>query len=270
MELEGQKMYHRNECVLFMRTKERFGGLSNMASGYPLFINGIYIPTSEALYQACRFPHKPDLQKVIIGQKSPMTAKMKSKPYRKDSRPDWDSVRVDIMWWCLQVKLAQHWEKFGDLLLSTGDNPIIEESYKDQFWGAKPMNAEKLIGTNILGQLLTILREQLKGSDTDKLRHVPPPALSQFLLIDKSVSAIKSTNSKCETSISSSKETIYDFFASDRSIIPSTPEDIKNLPDIDERSVSFPDLHAPYASISPENTCVQLSFDFIQQALPKY
>jgi ribA/ribD-fused uncharacterized protein len=270
MELEGQKTYQRNVCVLFMRTKERFGGLSNMASGYPLSINGIYIPTSEALYQACRFPHKPDLQKVIIGQKSPMTAKMKSKPYRKDSRPDWDSVRVDIMWWCLQVKLAQHWEKFGGLLLSTGDDPIIEESYKDQFWGAKPVNAEKLIGTNILGQLLTILREQLKGSDADKLQHVPPLALTQFLLINKPIGMIKSTNSKNEIIYPHAKETMYDFFASDRSIIPFTPEDIKGQPDVDKRSVVFPEIHAPYISLSSETTCMQLSFDFIQQNIPKY
>jgi type I restriction enzyme, S subunit len=214
MELKCQKVYQRNECVLFMRTKERFGGLSNMAGGYPLSISSIHIPTSEALYQACRFPHKPELQKIIIGQKSPMTAKMKSKPYRKDSRPDWDSVRVDIMWWCLRVKLAQHWEEFGDLLLSTGGNPIIEESYKDQFWGAKPVDKEMLVGINVLGQLLTMLREQLKGLDADKLRCVPPPTLSQFLLIDKPVGTIKSTTSRCETLNSPTKETMqlsFDF-----------------------------------------------------------
>src|SRR5947209_5754372 len=126
MELQNQRTYHRDECAIFLKTTERFGGLSNMAGGYPLSIHGIHIPTSEALYQACRFPHRCELQKIIIGQKSPMTAKMKSKPQRKDSRPDWDKVRVEIMWWCLRVKLVQHWQKFGDLLLSTGDKPIVE------------------------------------------------------------------------------------------------------------------------------------------------
>lgn len=191
MKLESQSTYHRNECAVFLRTTERFGGLSNMAGGYPLLINGIHIPTSEALYQACRFPHRPELQKIIIGQKSPITAKMKSKPYRADSRPDWDKVRVEIMWWCLRVKLAQHWEKFGDLLLSTSDMHIVEESYRDQFWGAKPINSETLVGSNVLGQLLTQLREQLKGADPDKLRVVEPPDLSQFLLAEKPIGVVE-------------------------------------------------------------------------------
>ena len=64
-----------------------------MASGFPIRINGVRVLTSEALYQACRFPHRPEVQRLIIEQTSPMTAKMKGKPYRDDSRPDWDSVR---------------------------------------------------------------------------------------------------------------------------------------------------------------------------------
>jgi type I restriction enzyme S subunit len=34
---------------------------------------------------------------------------MRSKPFRKDSRPDWDAVRVKIMRWSLRVKLTQNW-----------------------------------------------------------------------------------------------------------------------------------------------------------------
>ncbi len=102
-----------------------------------------------------------------------MTAKMKSKPYRKDSRPDWDKVRIDIMWWCLRVKLAQNWDAFSSLLLSTEDMPIVEESYKDAFWGAKPLDSDILVGTNVLGRLLTRLRELLRY-EQDKLRFVQP------------------------------------------------------------------------------------------------
>src|SRR5436309_5954032 len=96
------RTYKRAECAVFSKTKEEFGGLSNMAGGYPLCVNGVRILTSEALYQACRFPHRPEVQRLIIAQKSPMTAKMKSKPHREDSRPDWDEVRVLIMRWCLR------------------------------------------------------------------------------------------------------------------------------------------------------------------------
>jgi type I restriction enzyme S subunit len=189
-ELQSSRSYRRDECAIFLKTHERYGGLSNMAGGYPLSINGIRILTSEALYQACRFPHLPDVQKLIIGQASPMTAKMKSKPNQKDSRPDWNDVRVLIMRWCLRVKLAQHWEKFGDLLLSTGNQPIVEESYRDPFWGAKPVDGQTLVGMNVLGQLLTELREQLK-CNADELRVIEPPDLSQFLLIEKPIGIIE-------------------------------------------------------------------------------
>ena len=74
------RIYRRAECIVFRKTKEPFGGLSNMASGYPIKIGGFRILTSEALYQACRFPHMREVQRLIIGQRSPMTAKMKSKP----------------------------------------------------------------------------------------------------------------------------------------------------------------------------------------------
>jgi type I restriction enzyme S subunit len=197
MQGQEQKTYLRDECAIFRKTAERFGGLSNMAPGYPLLINGVRILTSEALYQACRFPHLPEIQKIIIGQHSPMTAKMKSKPYRKDSRPEWDRVRVDIMWWCLRVKLAQNWDTFGDLLLSTEDMPIVEESYKDAFWGAKPLGSDILVGTNVLGRLLTRLRELLRSAEQDRLRIVQPLSIPQFLLLDKPIGVIESDAKSC-------------------------------------------------------------------------
>jgi ribA/ribD-fused uncharacterized protein len=191
METQNFITYNRSESAVFLKTAELFGGLSNMAGGYPLSINGIRILTTEALYQACRFPHLPEVQKLIIGQNSPMTAKMKSKPYRKEARPDWDEIRVAIMSWCLHIKLAQNWEKFSTLLLSTGNRPIVEESYRDQFWGAKPVDTEKLIGMNVLGQLLVELREQLKEADITTLWTVAPPNIPQFLLVNRTIDVIK-------------------------------------------------------------------------------
>ena len=184
------RTYRRAESAVFCKTNERFGGLSNMAGGFPLCINGIKVLTSEALYQACRFPHLPDVQRLILEQKSPMAAKMKSKPHRKDSREDWDSICVQVMQWCLRVKLAQNWNKFRDALLETGTLPIVEESRKDDFWGAKAIDEDTLVGANVLGRLLMDLRELVRGSDTDALRVVEPPAIPQFLLDGKPICRI--------------------------------------------------------------------------------
>jgi len=185
---EQTRTYSRKDSVVFRKTDEPFGGLSNMAGGYPIQVNGVRMLTSEALYQACRFPHLPDVQKLIISQISPMTAKMRSKPYRKDSRPDWDQVRVRIMRWSLRMKLANNWNTFSALLLKTGERPIVEESRKDDFWGAKVVDdGDTLVGMNVLGRLLMELREQVKQQGRDAALDVAPPDIPQFLLFGRPI-----------------------------------------------------------------------------------
>lgn len=187
---EQTRTYDRAGSVVFLKTDAPFGGLSNMAGGFPLHVHGTRIYTSEALYQACRFPHLPEVQRLIIGQASPMTAKMKSKPHRKDSRPDWDRVRVKVMRWCLRVKLAQNWAKFSDLLLRTGDRPIVEESRRDDFWGAKAVDDQALVGMNVLGRLLMELREAVKLQGRDAFLTVEPPDIPEFLLLGQPIMTI--------------------------------------------------------------------------------
>lgn len=191
------RTYVRDEAVVVYKTKEDFGGLSNMASGYPLQINGLRILTTEALYQACRFPHMPEVQREIIGQHSPMTAKMKGKPHRKNSRPDWDDVRHKVMRWCLRVKLAQNYEEFGRLLLATRDRPIVEQSRKDDYWGAKLADeyGGTLIGQNVLGRLLMELREKLKDDAEGALKTVPQLGIPDFLLLGKPIGMVTAKNS---------------------------------------------------------------------------
>ena len=188
---EKIRTYHRANSVVFLKTNERFGGLSNMASGYPLCVNSHHILTAEALYQACRFPHMPEVQRQIIEQRSPMTAKMKSKRYRNNSRPDWHQVRVSIMRWCLRVKLVQNWQKFSHLLLKSGDLPIVEQSGKDDFWGAKPMENGTLVGINVLGRLLMELREEVVRSEKTPL-FLKPIHISNFLLDGQEIETVSS------------------------------------------------------------------------------
>ncbi|MBU6267827.1 MAG: NADAR family protein [Sphingomonadales bacterium] len=182
--------YHRPDVVVFRRTGEAFGGLSNMAPGFPIEVLGHRIRTAEALYQACRFPHLPDVQRMIIDEASPMTAKMRSKPYRQQSRPDWDEVRVPIMKWCLRMKLAANWPGFSALLLSTGDRSIVEDSRKDDFWGARPCAEHGLSGRNVLGRLLMELREKLRA-DPDSLRRVNPVPIPDFRLLNHAIGVIE-------------------------------------------------------------------------------
>lgn len=187
------KKYQRLECCIFRKTKEEYGGLSNMASGYPILIGKQHIPSSEALYQACRFPHLPDVQRKIIDATSPMSAKMVSKPERPNSREDWEDRKVRIMRWCLRVKLAQNYLSFGALLESTAGKQIVEESTKDNFWGAIPDKDDPnlLVGTNALGRLLMELRSIYMENKFDKeVLTVEPLNIPNFLLFSKAIELV--------------------------------------------------------------------------------
>lgn len=187
------RVYDPSECAVFMKTNERFGGLSNMAPGYPLTVAGVTVRTAEALYQACRFPHRPDVQGIIIAERSPMTAKMRGKPFRADTRPDWEQLRVAIMRWCLRVKLAQNYHQFSTLLLSTGEMPIVEMKMKrTDFWGAKLTSDGLLVGQNVLGRLLMELRELVKHHNSEDLKRVLPLAVPKFILMDREITIASS------------------------------------------------------------------------------
>lgn len=182
--------YELAEVVSFRRTSEPFGGLSNMASGYPLMVNGIRFSTSEALYQACKFPDYPNLQRIIINESSPMTAKMRAKPFEDKVRQDWFDVRVAIMEWCLCVKLYQHPNGFGELLLSTNGKVIVEDSWKDAFWGAK-RNGNFFVGSNVLGQLLMRLRSFWNENRKKQLRpFLAPPKVANAYLLGEPIESI--------------------------------------------------------------------------------
>jgi len=185
------RSYRTKDVVRFRKTNEEFGGLSNMAPGFPMVVLGHRIRTSEALYQACRFPHMPEVQQMILNERSPMTAKMRSKPYRKDSRPDWDHVRVQVMKWCLRMKLVYNRCKFSELLLATGDRPIVEDSRKDSYWGAMPQDDDILNGQNVLGRLLMELREKLQETPEAPFT-VRPLQIRDFCLLGEPIPLINS------------------------------------------------------------------------------
>lgn len=165
--------WNRADCAVFYKVKDAYGGLSNMAGGFPILVNGVEFRTSEALYQAMRFPDEPRVQEIILNEKSPMAAKMQSKAYRELTRPDWDDVRVDIMEWAIKAKLICNEASFGSALLETENRMIVEQSRKDDFWGAKEVSPDALVGQNVLGLLLTSERQIFKF--TRPIRVSPPP-----------------------------------------------------------------------------------------------
>ncbi len=187
--------YHILTSAAFCKTKESFGGLSNMAAGYPVIVNGVSVRTSEAIYQACRFPDFPDIQKAIIDEKSPMTTKKYKNEYPGKVREDWQNVSISVMRWAIRKKLSDNMETFGSLLLSTGDLPIVEISYKDPFWGATP-KGQKLVGKNVLGRLLMELRKEYMENDIGYFNHIENPKINNFLFLGEKIEPYRKREEK--------------------------------------------------------------------------
>jgi type I restriction enzyme, S subunit len=191
-------------CVVFHRVDEvvdgvPVGGLSNMSGASPLTIGGVRARSTEALYQACRFPHQPDWQREILAAGNGMRAKMAAKKAGRrklHSRSDWEAIQVEVMRWCLRVKLAQHYrEFFVKLLARTEQRPIVERSRRDQFWGAMLEKDGVLRGANQLGGLLAELRDEAldlraAGHEAGLLR-VEPPAIPNFLLLGQPTGVVE-------------------------------------------------------------------------------
>ena len=191
MSIESRQ-YDIRCAAAFRKTDEKWGDFSNMAGSYPIVVNGIRIPSVEALYQACRFPLNVEAQQKIITQHSPMTAKMVGKPYRLETRDDWESVRVLLMKWVLRVKLAQHWDRFSSKLLESGDMPIVELSKRDSFWGATKLDDNIYCGVNALGRLLMELRQQIRENEKSKFMTVLPLNIKNFFILNQSIKTVTS------------------------------------------------------------------------------
>jgi len=178
------KTYIQDQVVSFCKTREAFGGLSNMAAGYLITLYGVRCRTSEHLYQALKFPNHPEVQAAILEEASPMAAKMVAKRYRHLIRPDWEEIKLSVMPYCLRAKLQCNFQRFGSLLLSTGDADIVEISSKhDTFWGCVPQG-DLFVGHNHLGIQLTNLREELidDGGGFHDAKLAPPDGVELRLM----------------------------------------------------------------------------------------
>ena len=180
MILSRKKIFESDKSISFLYTTEEFGGLSNLSKDYPIYLKLVYINSSEALYQAMKYTDFPEIQKKIIRTTTPKEAKIESKKYSEYIRKDWQYIKVEVMFWCLQVKLLNNWIKFGKLLHKTKNYNIVEISYRDSYWGAYPKN-KNFYGNNILGKLLMKLREEYRINGLEDYI-VFPPKIKNFKL----------------------------------------------------------------------------------------
>jgi N-glycosidase YbiA len=123
--------------------------------------------TSEAAYHWFKFPHMPELQAFIRAAMSAHDAFKMAEEYKARRRTDWDSVKVDVMRKILRAKADQH-EYVRRKLLQTGTRELVENSWRDNFWGWGP-NRD---GQNMLGKLWMEIRAELREKAENPSAHV--------------------------------------------------------------------------------------------------
>lgn len=136
--------------------EQDFYVLSNF-SAFRLEWKGVTFDTSEAAYHWEKFNGTDsEVQSMIIDAPSAHEAFKIAESQKMFRRQDWDSVKVAIMREILRAKAEQH-EYVRRKLLATGDRELIEDSWRDDFWGWGP----KRDGQNVLGKIWMEIRAEL-------------------------------------------------------------------------------------------------------------
>lgn len=129
--------------------------LSNF-SAFSLIWEGRRFDTSEAAYHWEKFREFPQLQEGIrLASSAHEAFKLAETNYRL-VHPDWREMRVDVMNRILRAKVSQH-EYVRRKLISSGIRELIENSWRDDFWGWGPNHD----GHNILGKLWMEIRAEI-------------------------------------------------------------------------------------------------------------
>lgn len=135
--------------------EQDFYVLSNFSS-FRLFWKGVDFDTSEAAYHWEKFPDQPQVREAILKARSAHDAYKVAEANKPLRRPDWDLVKVSIMKDILRAKVDQH-EYVRRKLIATGDRELIEDSWRDDFWGWGPHRD----GQNMLGKLWMQVRSEI-------------------------------------------------------------------------------------------------------------
>ena len=151
----------------------------------PVKYEGVWFPCSENAFQAKKSSHlsNEEIARYIGAEnmvKYQLSLDMKNLGYYYFSkikpseakkmgktipaRPDWETIKVDVMKDIIRLKFTQS-SKLKTRLLETGDEEIVEGNlWHDNFWGhCNCQKCRSIKGTNMLGKILMEVREELKN-----------------------------------------------------------------------------------------------------------
>lgn len=141
--------------IEFYRVNEEYGGFSNF-SKHGFELDGKYWRTSEHYFQSQKFIGSEHEEEIRLA-KTPMDAARLGRDRKKPLRLDWEQVKDEIMRSAVLRKFETN-DEIKEILLSTGEQKIIEKTTSDYYWGC----GENGSGKNMLGKILMEVREILR------------------------------------------------------------------------------------------------------------
>lgn len=142
--------------IYFYSTREEPYGCFSNFSAHGFELDGVYWSTSEHYFQAQKFVGTPHLEEIRL-VKTPKDAAKMGRDRQRPLRQDWEQVKDDIMGKAVLCKFETHAD-IQKVLLSTGDEELVENSPIDYYWGCGKDGS----GKNKLGIILVEVREILR------------------------------------------------------------------------------------------------------------
>ncbi len=143
--------------IYFYKINDEYCCFSNF-SKHGFEFEGKYWMTSEHYFQAQKFIGTESEEQVRLSS-TPMEAANRGRDKSRQLRRDWEEVKDDIMRRAVLEKFKANID-VKIILLSTGDEEIIEKTTKDYYWGC----GEDGTGKNMLGKILMETRKILRKS----------------------------------------------------------------------------------------------------------
>jgi len=142
------------EPILFY--EREFYVFSNFSS-FAIEWKGELWMTSEHAYHSEKFEDE-NLKEQIQNTRSAHDALKLAHANKDKYRSDWEEIKLEVMKEILRVKVEQH-PYVKKKLLESGDRELIEDSWRDSYWGWGPNKDSE----NHLGKLWMEVRDEIRS-----------------------------------------------------------------------------------------------------------
>lgn len=169
---DKNQVWNINECAVFCKSADEWGCFGNMSGGFPFTDpeTSLSWKNSEAWYQAQKFPDNLEIREKIRNAVNGYIAKKVAYEYKDKVRSDWFEINYKIMKKAIELKAQNN--NFKMMLIKSANKNIVELSYRDNYYGAKP-SGNTLVGANVLGQLLMLVRSDILNNENNENLNKP-------------------------------------------------------------------------------------------------